>query len=119
VELKFNLLDNKWLDTLYNLFTITVSEYDIDYIIIIIIIIGIQPLGRSGQTTVQSGYCYGSGTLHPGQVLRRSLPLLSPVTIYIFFYWHNNPQRARASSFTRFLDHTQRRATVGRTPLDE
>jgi hypothetical protein len=24
-----------------------------------------------------------------------------------------------ASSFTRFLDHTQRRATVGRTPLDE
>jgi hypothetical protein len=24
-----------------------------------------------------------------------------------------------ASSSTRFLDHTQRRATVGRTPLDE
>jgi hypothetical protein len=24
-----------------------------------------------------------------------------------------------ASSFTRFLDHTQRRATVRRTPLDE
>ena len=24
-----------------------------------------------------------------------------------------------ASSFTRFLDHTQRRTTVGRTPLDE
>ena len=23
------------------------------------------------------------------------------------------------SSFSRFLDHTQRRATVGRTPLDE
>jgi hypothetical protein len=29
------------------------------------------------------------------------------------------PQWARASSFTRFLDHTQRRSTVGRTPLDE
>jgi hypothetical protein len=27
--------------------------------------------------------------------------------------------RAIASSCTRFLDHTQRRATVGRTPLDE
>jgi hypothetical protein len=27
--------------------------------------------------------------------------------------------RALASSFSRFLDHTQRRATVGRTPLDE
>ena len=29
------------------------------------------------------------------------------------------PQWARASSFTRFLDHTLRRTTVGRTPLDE
>jgi len=29
------------------------------------------------------------------------------------------PQWARASSFTRFLDHTQWRTTVGRTPLDE
>ena len=29
------------------------------------------------------------------------------------------PQWARASSFTRFLDHTQQRTTVGRTPLDE
>ena len=27
--------------------------------------------------------------------------------------------RAVASSFSRFLNHTQRRATVGRTPLDE
>ena len=27
--------------------------------------------------------------------------------------------RALASSFSRFLDHIQRRATVGRTPLDE
>ena len=40
--------------------------------------------------------------------------------IYIFFFfWRNSPQWARASSFTRFLDHTQRRSTVGRTPLDE
>ena len=30
-------------------------------------------------------------------------------------YWHDSPQWARASSFTRFLDHTQRRTTVGRT----
>jgi len=29
------------------------------------------------------------------------------------------PQWARVSSFTKFLDHTQRRTTVGRTPLDE
>ena len=30
------------------------------------------------ETRVQSGDWYGSGTLHPGQVLRDSLPLLSP-----------------------------------------
>jgi hypothetical protein len=34
-------------------------------------------------------------------------------------FWHNNPTRAMANSFTRFLDHTQRRTIVGRTPLDE
>ena len=33
--------------------------------------------------------------------------------------WHNSPQWPRASSFTRFLDHTQRCSTVSRTPLDE
>ena len=30
------------------------------------------------ETRVQSGDWYGSGTLHPGHVLRGSLPLLSP-----------------------------------------
>jgi len=29
------------------------------------------------------------------------------------------PHYARVSSFTRFLDHTQRRTTFGRTPPDE
>jgi len=47
---------------------------------------------------------------------------------YFFFYWRYNPlwvcilqpsSGAIASSRTRFLDHTQRRAKVGRTPLDE
>jgi uncharacterized membrane protein YdcZ (DUF606 family) len=33
--------------------------------------------------------------------------------------WLYSPAGAMASSFTRFLDHTQRRATVGKTPLDE
>jgi len=46
----------------------------------------------------------------------------------VFFYWRYNPLwvcilqpsgGAIASSRTRFLDHTQRRATIGRTPLDE
>jgi hypothetical protein len=34
-------------------------------------------------------------------------------------FWRNSPQWARASSFTRYLDHTQRRTAVGRTPLEE
>ena len=33
--------------------------------------------------------------------------------------WHCGPTWAMASSFLRCLDHTQRRITVGRTPLDE
>jgi hypothetical protein len=36
-----------------------------------------------------------------------------------FFLWRCNSTRVMASSFLRFLDHTQRRITVGRTPLDE
>ena len=35
-----------------------------------------------------------------------------------FFLWRCGPTRAVAS-FLGFLDHTQRRTTVGRTPLDE
>ena len=39
---------------------------------------------------------------------------------YLFFFlWSCGPRRAMASSFKRFLDHTQRRTTVSRTPLDE
>ena len=33
--------------------------------------------------------------------------------------WRCAPMQAMASSFLRILDHTQRRAAVGRTPLDE
>jgi hypothetical protein len=34
-------------------------------------------------------------------------------------FWRCGPTRFMASSFKKFLDHTQRRTTVGRTPLDE
>jgi len=40
-------------------------------------------------------------------------------TKYWFFFFQNSFQYVRASFFTRFLDHTQRRTTVGRTPLHE
>jgi hypothetical protein len=45
----------------------------------------------------------------------------SPVEIlsYYFLFWLCSPARAMASSFTRFPHHTQRRATVSRTPVDE
>ena len=36
-----------------------------------------------------------------------------------FFLWRCDPTRVMASSFTKFLDITQRRTTDGRTPLDE
>ena len=39
--------------------------------------------------------------------------------LYAVCFWRDSPQGARTSSFTRFLDHTQRRTTVGRTPLYE
>ena len=39
--------------------------------------------------------------------------------VIFFFLWRCGPTWAMASSFMRFLDHTQRRITVGRTPLDE
>jgi hypothetical protein len=41
--------------------------------------------------------------------------------VFILFdcFRRNNPQRAMTSKLLRFLDHTQRRITVGRTPVDE
>jgi len=38
---------------------------------------------------------------------------------FIFPLWHCDPEQAKASSFFRFLDHTQRRTTVDRASLDE
>ena len=38
---------------------------------------------------------------------------------FFVFWWHCNPTLVMASSFLRFLDHTQWRTTVDRTPLDE
>ena len=37
------------------------------------------------RTWAQSGDWYGSGTLHPGQILRGSMPLLSPVSNLLSF----------------------------------
>ena len=44
-----------------------------------------------------------------------------PVSYFYFFFFVGAvaPRGARTSSFLKFLDHTQRRTTVGRAPLDE
>ena len=39
--------------------------------------------------------------------------------LFVFGSKDPPPQWDRASSFKSFLDHTQRRTTIGRTPLDE
>jgi hypothetical protein len=49
---------------------------------------------------------------------------ISNICIYVCVclfvcFWRDSPHWAMTSSFLRFLDHTQRRITVGRTPLDE
>jgi hypothetical protein len=41
------------------------------------------------------------------------------LNLVAFFLWLCDPTQVMASSFTRFLDHTQQRTTAGRTPLDE
>jgi hypothetical protein len=54
--------------------------------------------------------------------LRSSLhkPPKKPQNFSFFkFLWRCGPTQTLASSFLRFLDHTQRRTIVGRTPLDE
>ena len=45
-------------------------------------------------------------------------PLVIIIVCFVCFLWRCGPPRAMASSFLWFLDHTQRRITVGRTPLD-
>jgi hypothetical protein len=50
---------------------------------------------------------------------RAYLMMMMMMMIIIIILWRDTPQWATASSFTGFLDHTQRRTTVGRTPLDE
>ena len=54
-----------------------------------------------------------------GLFLCRRLFAASQSAHPMLFIWHNSLQWVMASSFKRFLDHTQRRTTVGRTPLNE
>ena len=56
------------------------------------------------------------------RIMQRSCVSLESSQIKPFFFfllWRCDPTRVMASSFLMFLDHTQRRATVGRAPLNE
>jgi hypothetical protein len=39
--------------------------------------------------------------------------------LHFVCFWRDIPHWNRVSSFTRFLDHTQRRNKIGRTPLEQ
>ena len=49
--------------------------------------------------------------------------MVSQLLFFLFYFffllWRCDPTWIMASSFLRFLDHTKRRTTVSRTPLDE
>ena len=58
--------------------------------------------------------------LHQNRSIQSSSSFFLPFFLSSFLsFFPNSPTQARASSFTRFLDHTQWRATDSRTPLDE
>ena len=61
--------------------------------------------------------CY---TFQPFLRQSSGMPIQKKLITEVFFLlWRCDPTRVMASSFLRFLDHTKRRTTVGRTPLDE
>jgi hypothetical protein len=67
--------------------------------VVVINKISIGPWGVLARTRAQSGDRYASGTLHSGQVLRGSLPLLFPA----FRRSHFSPPDASTSPTTRAL----------------
>ena len=54
---------------------------------------------------------------HSLTLISEFLPSLE--LFFFFSLWRCGPTRSMVSSFLKFLDHTQRLITFGRTPLDE
>jgi len=50
---------------------------------------------------------------------KESIVIIIIIITIIGIFFHCDPTRVMTFSFLRFLDHTQRRTRVGRTPLDE
>jgi len=64
------------------------------------------------ETRAQSGDWYGSGTLHPWQVLRGSLPLLSPAFLDVPTFHYQVPPRPRRGITLKKIYYTQYTAKV-------
>jgi len=78
-----------------------------------------QHTNRESGSLKAVGYTYHLFTENTG---KKCWNLYIYIYVYIptsFLFWRDSPQWAMASAYTKFLDHTQRRTTVGRTPLDE
>jgi hypothetical protein len=78
----------------------------------------IQKFGNNGAELNTERY-YRNTSPGTKKDLQNEIKTICSVIIIIYYLWLCSPARAMASSFTRFLDHKQRRATVGWTPLDE
>jgi len=52
-------------------------------------------------------------------IFRQSILPVYCLTWSVFLLWRCDPTQVMASSLLRFLDHTQRRTTAARTPLEE
>ena len=76
-------------------------------------------------TFVYSSTCFGCFPAHHQELNDCSDSLWFYLRIVViavlcsWSLWCCDPTRVMASSFLRFPDHTQRRTTVGRAPLDE
>jgi hypothetical protein len=73
------------------------------------------------ETKVHMSMCLNSDWLRRYNCLNLQLQEHCEWCVICLFvcFWRDSPQWTRTSSFTRFLDHTQRHTTVGRTLLDE
>jgi hypothetical protein len=70
--------------------------------------------------SVQSAYRFSVRILRYRKFIDPGFETEVQYIIIITVFWAQQPpQWARASSFLRFLEHTQRRTTVSKTPLDE
>jgi hypothetical protein len=63
-------------------------------------------------------FCNLTNTTGRSHLKAEDANLSVPVVLF-FWLWRCDPTRVMTFSFLRFLDHTQRRTTVGRSPLDE